>query len=1124
MSAKAIPYPGKREAEGRFVFPKPLSSLLLLSVALACSGSHSFAAEILPQETEFFETRIRPVLAENCYVCHGAQAETTGAGLRLDQADGLLKGGTRGPAVLPGRPDGSLLIKAINYRDADLQMPPTGKLSDAQIADFERWVQLGAPDPRRSDPTRGPDEVRGIDLESARAFWSLQPIQEPPLPKVRNQEWGQSSIDRFVLARLEKEDLTPAPPATKRALLRRITFSLIGLPPSPREIENFLADESPQAYTRVVERLLASPHYGERWARHWLDLVRFAETNGHEYDNRKLDAWRYRDYVIRAFNSDLPYDRFLTEQIAGDLISDPRLSPHGDYWVSPIGTTHLWFGEVLNSPTDPVKSRADEVDNQLDVLGKAVLGLTLACARCHDHKFDPIPTADYYSIAGILHSTEYAEEVLDSPSRTQQISSAKTKIETLNSKLQLQLKPLVKMLGDRVGDDLMNAAEDIVVRTGQPSPIATKPKLIRSWVEYLREAASEPDHVFYPIAAILTSLGEGVSFEQALAKVREELADMVKNVPPDSRAELRGEETFEDFGESAYANWRSSGQAFGLGPRYHLPPNQPLRGTRGFGLASSFGGGTNRLTGSLTSNYFEPTKRWLHVRLAGTKEEGEKENAKLRLSLVNSRYKSMHFRPSGSGYFEWQSHRLSVDLNRSCYFELVDRDPTGHIVVDRIVFSDSGEAPKISSSPNRHVLDLLNRSDLSSLRSLTQAYQEMFRLSWESGTPDRDTHWLLRSIFPFKRMEDAAYLLASTQLRRVQLLAASRSMAEKEIPESIFAIVARDHGPHNVRIHTRGDHKNLGEEVPRRNLRALARGDRQNVTQGSGRLKLAQWATNPANPLTARVLVNRVWKHHFGRGIVDSPDNFGKTGGQPTHPELLDYLASRFIKTGWSIKSLHQVLLLSSTYQMSSRVGGRAGRVDPGNKFLHHVPIRRLEAEAIRDSVLAVSGQLDRQLFGPSVTPHVTEHQQGRGRPHSGPLLGEGRRSIYIEIRRNFLTPMFLAFDYPVPTSTLGARGTSTVPSQALIMMNNAFVRAHAKSWGIGLSSSPKVTSEKIAEMFLSALGRPPTTQEVVDAESFLKDQNSLHQQSSSPHEAKLAAWSDLGHVLLNSTEFIFVR
>ena len=1105
---------------------EPLSSRLLLACVLGCLGTQLHAAGISPQDVEFFETRIRPVLVENCYLCHGAQAEKTGAGLRLDQREGLLKGGSRGPAIMPGNPGDSLLVKAISYRDPGLQMPPSGKLSDEQISDFERWVKMGAPDLRQPDPAEGQDPGRKIDLEQARAFWSLQPIQEPSLPQVSDPKWIRSAIDRFVLARLEKENLAPASAATKRVLLRRVTFGLTGLPPTPREVEDFLTDESPQAYAKVVERLLASPHYGERWARHWLDLVRFAETNGHEYDNRKLDAWRYRDYVIRAFNSDLPYNRFLVEQIAGDLISDKRLSPEGDYWESPIGTTHLWFGEVLNSPTDPVKSRADEVDNQLDVLGKAFLGLTLACARCHDHKFDPIPTADYYSVAGILHSTEPAEEVLDSPTQIRQIAAAHAQIGDLNSQIRTLLEPLPVNLVDRLSDDLLAATEDILARGKESdSPALSQPEPVRSWIQTLEETASEPDHVFYPLAAILTSLLEGASFEQALSQVRDELTELLKGVDLQSSEGSSGEEVFEDFDKPSYAGWRASGQAFGSAPRRELPPNQSLRGAQGLGLASSFGDGTNRLMGSLTSDFFETTtKRWMHVRLAGTKEARKGEEVKLRLSLVNSRHKSVHIMPSGSGHFEWQSKFLSVDRTRTCYFEIVDRDPTGHVVVDKIVFSDSGEVPRISPPSNRYALELLNRSDLKSLRSLTSAYQDMFRLSRDSGTPDRHNRWLIRSISPFKRMEDAAYLLDSGRRRQLQLLAAARSSAEKKIPESVFAIVALDHRPHNVRIHTRGDHKNLGEEVPRRFLRVLAPEHQQPITQGSGRLELARWVSDSANPLTARVLVNRVWKHHFGRGIVDSPDNFGKTGDRPTHPELLDYLASRFINNGWSIKSLHRLLLLSSTYQMSSRVSETASSVDPSNRLLHHIPLRRLEAEAIRDSVLAVSGQLDRRLFGPSVTPHVTEHQQGRGRPESGPLLGEGRRSIYIEVRRNFLSPMFLAFDYPVPTSTLGGRGSSTVPSQALIMMNNAFVREQARSWGIGLLSSPETTSTKIAGMFLAALGRPPSPEEVEDAQSFLQDQRELHLKESSPYQAKLASWSDLGHVLLNSTEFIFVQ
>ncbi len=617
----AIPDSAGRKAE-EHSFLRLL--LLALLIPTACLFSQLYGAEISQEETDFFETRIRPVLVENCYLCHGPQAEATGGGLRLDQREGLLHGGSRGPSVMPGSPGDSLLIEAMSYRDPGLQMPPSGKLSDQQIADFVRWVQMGAPDPRQPDWAEEQDPGRGIDLEQARAFWSLQPIKEPPLPEVDNPKWIRSPVDRFVLARLEKENLAPAPAATKRVLLRRVTFSLTGLPPTPREVEDFLADESPQAYGKVVERLLASPHYGERWARHWLDLVRFAETSGHEYDNSKLDAWRYRDYVIRAFNSDLPYNRFLAEQIAGDLIPEKRLSPEGDYWESSIGTTHLWFGEVLNSPTDPVKSRADEVDNQLDVLGKAFLGLTLACARCHDHKFDPIPTADYYSVAGILHSTEYAEEVLDSPTQIGRIAATHAKIGDLNSQIGTLLQPLPINLADRLSDDLLAAAEAIWARGEESdSHASSQPEQVRSWIQYLEEAAAEPDHVFYPLTAVLTSLREGQSFEQALAQVRDELTDLARGLDPQSRKGSSSEEVFEDFDKPSYAGWRTSGQAFGSAPRRDLPPNQSMRGAQVLALASSFGDGTNRLMGSLTSDFFETPKRWMHVRLAGSNEGGK---------------------------------------------------------------------------------------------------------------------------------------------------------------------------------------------------------------------------------------------------------------------------------------------------------------------------------------------------------------------------------------------------------------------------------------------------------------------------------------------------------------------
>ena len=344
-------------------------------------------------DAEFFEKKIRPLLVERCYACHSRATDNPMGGLRLDSAEAMLQGGSRGPAIAPGRPKKSLLIRAISYGDPDLKMPPTGRLSHRQIRDLIRWVKRGAPYPS-SDPAA----IDPADGESGRQFWSFLPIRNPRLPAVKDDGWVSSPIDFFVLSKLEKKGLKPAPPADKRSWIRRVTFGLIGLPPTSGEVERFSADPSPESYQKVVNRLLSSPHYGERWGRHWLDLVSFAETSGHEFDHTKPDVWRYRDTVIRAFNQDVPYDRFIKEHIAGDLLAERRLGPRGIHWESPISTSFFWLGERLNGAIDSVKARADEVDNQIDILSKAFLGLTVACARCHDHKFDPIPTTDYYAL------------------------------------------------------------------------------------------------------------------------------------------------------------------------------------------------------------------------------------------------------------------------------------------------------------------------------------------------------------------------------------------------------------------------------------------------------------------------------------------------------------------------------------------------------------------------------------------------------------------------------------------------------------------------------------------------------------------------------------------------------
>ncbi|MBS1830225.1 MAG: DUF1549 domain-containing protein, partial [Acidobacteria bacterium] len=392
----------------------------------------TFAAPLLAGPGEdFFEAKIRPVLVEKCYSCHNAKLKSPFGGLVLDNAASFRKGGDSGPAFRPGDASGALLLEALRYTSLRIKMPPTGKLPDTVIADFEAWIRMGAPDPRAGAPAAETKKPQ-MDLSEGRKWWALQPVRKPPVPAVRNLPWVKSPVDAFLLEKLEAKQLSPAAPADKRAFIRRATFDLIGLPPTPAEVAEYLNDTSAKADERLIERLLASPHYGERWARHWLDLVRFAETNGHEFDNDKLDAWRYRDYVIRAFNEDVPYQQMILEHLAGDQLPAKRVSRDGRFYESPLGTGYLWFGEVLNSATDSVKTRTDTVDNQIDVTAKAFLGLTVACARCHDHKFDPIPSADYYALFGIMESTRFspvsATTTIEDEKRMQDLQSLKENV------------------------------------------------------------------------------------------------------------------------------------------------------------------------------------------------------------------------------------------------------------------------------------------------------------------------------------------------------------------------------------------------------------------------------------------------------------------------------------------------------------------------------------------------------------------------------------------------------------------------------------------------------------------------------------------------------------------------
>ncbi len=1059
---------------------------------------------------EHFERHIRPLLAEKCYACHSAETMAMGE-LRLDSKQDLLRGGSRGAAIVPGDPAASLLVKAVSYAAIDLRMPPTGRLSEQEIAHVEAWIRMGAPDPRTESVAQEEEAEEGIDLAAGREFWSFRPVGDPVPPAVRDAAWARTGTDRFVLARMESAGLEPPAEADGLTLIRRVTFGLTGLPPTRAAIDAFLADGAPGAYERLVQRLLASPHYGERWGRHWLDLVRWAETNGHEFDNNKLDAWRYRDYVIESFNADLPYDLFLKEQVAGDLLP-PRLSADGSHYVNPIASGMHWLWEVLNSPTDSVKARADQIDNQIDVLSKATQGLTVACARCHDHKFDPIPTADYYSLFGILRSTHMSEVCVDSPDREREIRDLDAQVGEVGRRIESLLRPALRSGAAALARTLLAAADEL--ESEDPSPMGAE----------LQYALGEPSHPLYPFARSATErVGPAPErFPEWMARLREEMAEWAAKAGPSHPiwAE-RGDEVYEDF-ERGFGQWTSTGAAFGNGPVRAAPPGQNLGGHAGQAVAASFGRGTDALVGTLTTEKFRMPARHVHVRLAGPAHpRAQRESAPVRFTVIADEHKSGHAMPDGSGRLQWHSIAMTKERGRICAIEIIDRDREGSVAVDKIVFSSDPKPPPIAGPVSPQVLGIVGDESIGSLEDLAAAYQQLAAglAGSEGRSPSEDA--LLAGILGHRKLEDAADYLAGGERQALSDLVASRGGLEERVPSSVFALSSRDWQPADAAIHVRGNHKNLGDIAPRQFLQVIGGSDQRPFRIGSGRLELANWIASDANPLTPRVMANRVWHHHFGRGIVASADNLGRMGEEPSHPELLDYLARRFVASGWSVKQLHREIVLSSAYRAASRESARARDVDPANRLLSHFPVRRLEAEAIRDSLLAVSGALDPSIGGPGVPPHISVYQDGRGKPRSGPLDGLGRRSVYLQVRRNFLPPLFLAFDYPLPISTAGRRGVSAVASQALLMLNNDFVNGQAALWAERALAEHELPRDRLRSMYMQAFGRPPVKSEMEEIERFLANQAGG---SGSTGAGEREVWAEVAHAVFNTAEFLFVR
>ena len=1036
-----------------------------------CSTALRSATEFKSEDYDFFEKKIRPVLVERCYKCHSASAEKVKGELLLDSREGMLKGGESGkPAVVAGDVDKSRLIEAIRYTNDDLQMPPKkagGKLSGNEIADFISWINLGAPDPRT-----GKAESRKPKAETKK-FWSFQPPQEPAVPKVKNARWPQTSIDHFILATLEEKGLQPSPPTDKRTLIRRATYDLTGLPPTPAEVEAFLQDHSPEAFSRVVDRLLSSPRYGERWGRYWLDVARYSDTKGYVYTDREegrfVHSSAYRDWVIRAFNEDMPYDRFLKLQIAADQMvgqasslssSGETLSETGKRPV-PQNQGDLAAMGFLTLGRRFLGVVHDIIDDRIDVVMRGTQGLTVGCARCHDHKFDPIPTKDYYSLYGIFNGSTEREVPLASNLQENARSADFLKgLREREEKLEQTFWKKCDELSERLRGQSVQYLTAVLEVDKLPSeefyairgPDDLNPTMVRQWDVYLRQTARQVSPVF------------------ALWHEFEKL--------PSKDFGLRAAEIIQKFSAQKPSE---SGSAF------HLPTPDPSQegNTAGASAGSLPLGGDGRSSGFQQQNSSDERLSPGHL------------NPLVLQAFASNPPDSMRDVARRYGELLVDAHKAWRELLKKAVEE---RGPLPEVLPHRAQEELRRVLYAVDSPvlvPNGAIVDLEWFFDEGGRVELAKLQAEIDR-------------WIIKSASP-----PYAVILEDRQSQR------------------------------NPRVFVRGNPVNKGEEVPRRFLEILAGENRKPFSRGSGRLELAEAIASKENPLTARVMVNRIWLHHFGAGLVRTPSDFGTRCERPSHPELLDWLACRFMAESWSLKKLHRLIMLSAVYQQSSEVGqasslpamglaaslstaprashqtGKAvsaklsleetsaltpalsprrggtihsskgdssaserhrlltpaPTVDPENRLLWHFNRQRLDFESARDSLLAVSGELDANTGGKPVELFKKPFAL--------------RRTVYGFIDRQFLPGVFRVFDFANPDMHSPQRLDTTVPQQALFFMNSPFVVERARALA-GRADDVRNPERRIQELYRLVFQRPATARQVELAKRFIAAAESL--------------------------------
>ncbi len=1087
------------------------SCRLLLTLLLLAESVSAAESQIESEQRVFVQTRVLPLLESRCFECHGGEQKPKG-GLILANRVLVLKGGDSGPSIVPGKPEESLLIEAIRYEGPE--MPPRSKMPDAEIQILVDWVRMGAPWPADlQSAASGDTSAAAFALEERRdAHWAWHPITNPPPPDVRNAEWPADPVDQFILARLEATDLEPSPDADRRTLIRRLYFDITGLAPTPDDVQMFVDDpaDDRSATATVVDRLLDSSEFGERWARHWLDLVRYAETLGHEFDYPLHHAWQYRDYVIRAITADVPYDDFIREQVAGDLLPNPRRHPTEYYNESLIGTGFWFLHEAKHAPVDVEYEEAVRIDNQIDVLARTFMGLTVACARCHDHKFDAISTKDYYALFGVLQSSRRRTGWLDAGNRihntSERLSELRSRGATIVAGLQRQ--------DAKSGAAVRYANAAIELFRGQPQsgefPTADLAGVRRSVNAVAMEASCDPDLLTEWAEQLADAESQKLSSPFSLlariaqSPLREDVSDVVQQWKKEVRwlgSATTQTELYADFSDGLPKGWFSTGPAFAGSKRPAVAVGNHRHRIADAGFSSV--DLSNRYCGSLYSPTFEITHPEILIRISG-------EGARVRLVIdgyVMARFNGLLFsgvehKVDTKGEFQWL--RLGGDIHRylgkHAYLEVMD-EGDGWFVIDEVHFAmqRDGAAPAI------HVP--------TSSRQLADALQH-------DPQPDPVAKAVMYA-WPVLFVRD---MLPSSTYENWTTLETAWAEASKDAARPVPVLAITDGTGEDQHIFIRGNHHNPGRVAARSFLEAISGPKQTPIDVGSGRRELAQRLLADDNPFPARVAVNRIWHHLFGRGIVSSTDDFGVLGERPSHPDLLDHLATCFKHGGWSVKRLIRKLLLSRTYRMSSTNSTVAGERDSENVLLHRARVRRLQGEVIRDTMLQMAGRLELKQFGPSVPVALTAFMQGRGRPKSGPLDGNGRRSIYISVNRNFLSPFMLAFDTPVPMTTRGRRTVSNVPAQALIMLNDEFAHQQAHRWAARLLARSTDVKSTITLAWKEALGRIPSESELAAVSAFAHQQAEQHAEFFSDTTIGEKAMQDVCHAIMNTKEFIYIR